>query len=326
MISIKFWGVRGSIPSPLSNKELHTKYGNVIKQARIHPEMDAEAIIASLPIWQQITYGGNTTCVSIEVGNTIICLDAGTGIRNFGNYLMPKMAVQKEVKVELFLSHVHWDHIQGIPFFAPLYIHKNIAKSALHFHGGSLWQRSLETCLQGQMDPPMFPVNFAEIGQLIDELTFESVYHMKQMLIGNEHVKVITGKLNHPNETYGYRFEVDGKIIAFTTDNEPFDPLHPDPRLLSLIKDADYWITDCQYFEHEYHGMGGIPKLGWGHSYPRAVVTAAKMAKVKQIVLTHLDPAHNDSAVYEVEQEATGLIGLDDIGCQTAWEGLEINL
>ena len=145
-------------------------------------------------------------------------------------------------------------------------------------------------------------------------------------------LQITFGKLNHPQETYGTRFVFpDGKDIAYTTDNEPFDPNIPDPRLLRLAKGADIWITDCQYEKDQYHGkFGGVPRHGWGHSYPEAVAATAVQAEVKTVVLFHHDPESSDEKIRSVQDQTQdlidGMMGGKGIKVIAAYEGLQLKL
>ncbi len=306
---IEFHGVRGSVPAPLTAKDLDEKFDKLY-QTHFH-NGGVERFADFLKRQKPLTYGGNTSCVSIRYDDVIIVCDAGTGLRSFGGSLMPEMFANKGVKVNFFLSHVHWDHIQGLPFFAPLYMNKHETGilNEFNFHGGVDWQGAAQECIQGQMDAPNFPVTWAEIAAMTEKITFNSLVHGKNIRLPRG-LNVRVGKLNHPQETYGFRFEsANGQVVVYTTDHEPWNPQYPDPRLLSLIKDADIWITDCQYTQNQYEGIeGGVPRHGWGHSYPEVIAAAADMGKVKTTVLFHHDPASSDERIKQVEKITSDLI------------------
>src|SRR3989344_671942 len=300
-MKIRLWGVRGSIASPLTPAQVEEK---IVCAVQIAPSQTLyldriRELVKSMPFYQRSTYGGNTSWVELLCSdNRRFILDMGTGLRGLGNSLMPEMFGNKGLEVTLFLSHVHWDHIQGLPFYAPLYINKETGiKNHWKFYGGNDWQRRAEVCLQGQMDPPNFPVSWPEIYKTTYKMEFAGVYDLMRFSQG--YMEVTSRKLNHPNETYGYRFldHKNNTVVAYTTDNEPFDPMEPDPRLLELAHQADVWITDCQYTKDQYNGkanVGGVPRHGWGHSYDIAVAKTAVMAKVKTVVLFHHDPVSDD--------------------------------
>ncbi len=336
---IKFWGVRGSVPSPLTLVQVEEKLRDVmlahserVIYGAIGPE-GVEEFLQELPFYKRGTYGGNTSCVEVMCcGDERLILDMGTGLRELGNSLMKEMFENMGIKVNFLLSHMHWDHIRGLPFYSPLYINRELGiENHWIFYGGTDWQRKAEICLQGQMDPPNFPVSWAEICKMTHRIEFNGIYD--KMQIGRLRSNFMTRKLNHPQETYGYRVVEHGSgvVLAYTTDNEPYDPLEPDPRLLELAQGADVWITDCQYTQDQYNGKenaGGVPRHGWGHSYDIAVAKTAVMAKVKTVVLFHHDPASDDKKIWEMEQKVKHLIR-EMGGASTviaAHEGLELNL
>ena len=330
----RFWGVRGSVASPLVAKQVQDKLFDAMNDydsmrlTSPNRSMNYEEFLKQRPFWKRGTYGGNTSCVEVECGGRRIVLDMGTGVRLLGNSLFPEMMKNKGIELSFLLSHVHWDHIQGLPFFGPLYMNKETGiRNSWSFYGGTDWMRQIEPCLRGQMDPPNFPVSWPEIIKNTHQLKSDDLYDMKSFNIGD--VLVRTRKLNHPQETYGWRIEYDHKVVVYTTDNEPFDPIFPDPKLLDLARDADLWVTDCQYTKDIYEGkVGGVPRHGWGHSYPEAVAQTAVMAGVKQVALFHHDPASSDEAIYNMEESVRKLI-LEKGGNSevvAAHEGLEIVL
>ena len=332
-VNIRFWGVRGSIPAPITAREvkakkiavLHKYLAALERGEKLSPEEFGDMNEAIAPS----TYGGNTSCVEVRFGDQIFVLDMGTGLRPLGNSLFGEMLRKKGLEITFFLSHVHWDHIQGLPFFGPLYMNKEVGvENKWNFYGGTNWQKTAETCLKGQMDPPTFPVSWIEIEKITESIAYDGMYDMKVVRTGD--VQVCFGKLNHPQETYGSRLVFpDGKVVAYTTDNEPNDPLSPDPRLKRLAMGADIWITDCQYTKPQYEGVeGGVPRHGWGHSYPEAVAKTAVEAEVKHVVLFHHDPSSSDERIKQIEQHTQKLIS--DMGGKSkvtaAWEGLELTV
>lgn len=332
-MKIRFWGVRGSVASPLANRELRGKFIKLLKeyQERGYPK-DIEDFINAPMRWHQfLTFGGNTSCVEVKHGDDRVVLDMGTGLREFGNHLFREMMEKKGLAITFLLSHVHWDHIQGLPFFGPLYINKETdILNSWSFYGGTNWQQSSEECMRGQMDPPNFPISWHEIERTTHKLHFEDVYDRRTFTVGR--LKISCRKLNHPQETYGWRLESldTGKVLTYTTDNEPYDPAHPDPRLLELAHEADIWITDCQYSQEVYNGhIGGVPRHGWGHSYPEAVAQAALTARVKAVVNFHHDPSATDENIDAMALETQTLIrkaGNKSTIVIPAYEGLELEV
>ncbi len=328
-IKVKFWGVRGSVPAPLTSADVEGKVREVLKEFHTSPSASlVDVAIDALKRCKPFTYGGNTSCVEVRDGAHIFVLDMGTGLRPFGNSLFPEIFKAKGIAVNFVTSHVHWDHIQGFPFFGPLYLNKEKGfKNSWHFFGGTQWQKTVETCLRGQMDPPTFPVSWKEIEQTTHQMTSKSV-HDGLVLRMKDGPAMVFGKLNHPQETYGIRLEFPGDaVIAYTTDNEPYDPTRPDPRLVALAQGADVWITDCQYTQDQYNGIeGGVPRHGWGHSYPEAIAATALQAKAKHVILFHHDPASSDEKITEMRAHTEKLIreGGGEQQVTAAWEGLEL--
>ena len=261
-LRLRFWGVRGSIPSP-------------------GPDTSR--------------YGGNTACVTLEFHSgephkspQLFILDAGTGIRALGMSLIKEKRLP--IDAHLFLSHTHWDHIQGFPFFAPAFIPGN----KIHVHGGVGSDAELATVLPGQMLHRYFPVSLSELGgEIVFEHTDGGTYD-----IAGAHIHV--EDLHHPGTTVGYRFTIGSRVIAYCTDTEPVDvapgldpttipDLPLDPAVLRLAQDADVFIHDAQYADAEYP-----PKVGWGHSPLSFVVRTALAARAKRLILFHHDPMRSD--------------------------------
>ena len=256
IFEVKFWGVRGSIAAPGA------------ETARV---------------------GGNTSSLEIRCGESRILLDAGTGLRRLGDSLL---AEKKPISATLLLSHFHWDHIQGLPFFVPAYV----PSTSLDIVGGNV-RSSLRDALVHQMTDPVFPVRFDELG---GKLTTRDVRYGDRFDIGDAHVRV--GKGNHPGGVLAYRIEHGGKSIVYATDTEHFACVDPDLR--AFAKGADIMIYDAQYTPEEYAGKIGRSRVGWGHSTFVAAAELAREADVGKLVLFHHDPQRTDAAVDEIEQRA----------------------
>jgi phosphoribosyl 1,2-cyclic phosphodiesterase len=254
---IKFWGVRGSIPCPGT---------------------------------ETVRYGGNTSCVEMQVGSERLIFDGGTGLRILGESLLGQMPL----KAHLFFTHSHWDHIQGFPFFSPAFIRGN------HFsiygapspNGSTIKQR-----LHDQMLHPNFPVPL-QIMQA--DLQFYDIEIGEVLTVGD--VTVQTGRLNHPGEAVGYRVNWRGGAAAYITDTEHF-PDRLDENVLRLVEGVDVLIVDATYTDDEYYNPKSS-KLGWGHSTWQEGIKVAKAGNVKQLVLFHHDPAHHDSVLDAIGEEA----------------------
>jgi phosphoribosyl 1,2-cyclic phosphodiesterase len=276
---ITFWGVRGSIPSP-------------------GPDT--------------VGVGGNTSCVEVRAGKAVLVFDGGTGLRLLGKRMLKEMPFT----AHLFFSHVHWDHIQGFPFFDPAFVPGNV----IHLYGGNNVSRTLEETLAGQMDHPSFPVHLTEMGA---EMVFHSVSGITPVEVdAGDGTKAVVRAApgNHPNGVWAYRVDHGGRSVVYATDTEHYAVV--DPKLSKLATGADVLIYDSQYTPEEYAGKNGMPKLGWGHSTFEEAVKLAKAANVKRLVLYHHDPMQNDAAVAEKERRARELFA----NCEAAREGLSIEL
>ena len=220
----KFWGVRGSIASPGPDTQ---------------------------------KYGGNTACVEVKAGKHIIILDGGTGLRRLGSQLMQEPSPKV---LHIFLSHLHWDHIQGIPFFIPAFIKGNHVR----FYGENKDTQSLKEILEAQMHSPNFPVPLSIMQAQIDFIEIKA----DQVFQFDDDVTVTTGQMNHPNGCLGIRVDYQGKSVVYTTDTEHDPQGTLDQNVLELAHQADALIYDSMYTEEEYHAG----KIGWGHStYTQAI-------------------------------------------------------
>src|SRR6266436_4355298 len=229
--TLTFWGVRGSIPAP----GLHT-----------------------------ITFGGNMSCVSVEYREHVIIFDAGTGLRQLGLALLARE--QPPITGSLFLTHTHWDHIQGLPFFTPAFTPEN------HFmiYGEARPRYSLVELMADQIQPPFFPVEI------------------------NPQIRVTAFRLTHPNAALGYVLQLAETRVAYVTDHDhPLEQLSP--AVLEAVRSVEVLIHDAQYSRDELqHG-----KQGWGHSAWEDVVRLAQEAQVHQLFLFHHDPAATDEHLNE---------------------------
>ncbi len=284
----KFWGVRGSVPTPGPST---------------------------------LFFGGNTPCVEVRADGEIIVLDAGTGIRPLGLALAKEFA-GAPAALTLLISHPHWDHIHGFPFFQPAYD----AKNKICVRGCADFQAGLEKALAGQMEAPYFPIAFAEMSAniVIEELTGA------EFSIGP--VKVGTHRANHPGVTMGFRLETSSGSIAYLPDNELYgqrrtahiaDAEGVDERLIEFARGADALIIDAHYDEDEYEAH-----VGWGHGCLTAVVELAIEAEVKRLFLFHHDPEHDDPFIHAMVGRARELAVSKEstLQIEAAREGDEVTL
>ncbi|MGB0683844.1 MAG: MBL fold metallo-hydrolase [Magnetovibrionaceae bacterium] len=269
---VKFWGVRGSI-------------------ACASPK--------------HMDYGGNTSCIGVTVGDRAIILDAGTGLRGLGQELLEREIMQ----AHLLLTHTHWDHINGFPFFAPAY---DPRRSFQIMAGHLIDKGGVREVMSTQMDNPMFPV---PLEAMQANLTFEDFRAGESFQLYPD-VLVRTAALNHPNDATGYRIEHMGKSVCYITDTEHV-PGSPDENILELIEGSDMVIYDCTYTEDEFPA-----KVGWGHSTWNEGMKLCRMANVKQLAIFHHEPDHDDDFMDKLAAEAKAAWE----GCFVCKEGMEVTL
>jgi phosphoribosyl 1,2-cyclic phosphodiesterase len=278
MIKVKFWGVRGSIPCPGP---------------------------------KTMKYGGNTACIELrfpEVNRHII-IDAGSGLRELANYMLAQDLPHGPIATEIYLSHTHWDHIMGFPFFVPVYIPGTTIKV---FGPVTYEEEPLEAVVGGQMKYRYFPVN---MGELASSIEYHRLKEEPQIDLGDG-IILSTAIINHPITALGYRFSFRDAVFCTAYDTEPFrnlfvtDPTDPsydelmasegeeaareqNEVLENFFKGADLLVHDAQYTRQEYENG----KIGWGHTPIEDAIAAARRANVKQLALFHHDPERSDDQI-----------------------------
>ncbi len=257
MFYIKFWGARGSIPVPGPST---------------------------------VKYGGNTSCIEVRAGAEILIFDAGTGLRLLGN----KLLLEMPIVARMFFTHLHWDHIQGFPFFAPAFIKGN----RFDLFGAKKLFRTLAETLEGQMNYPTFPVSLEDMASTIN---FHDLREKEAVACGD--AVISNTQLNHPGGIYAYRVDFGGHAVVIATDTEHYSCL--DQKLVSLAESADILIYDTMYTPEDYEGSLEVPsKTGWGHSTWREGVKIAKAAGVRKLILFHHNPDYDDEMIQSTETEA----------------------
>ena len=294
---VKFWGVRGSIPVPGA---------------------------------ATVRYGGNTSCVEVRADGEIIILDAGSGIRPLGIALEKEFG-DRPIQLALLITHSHWDHIQGLPFFQPAYNGKNQIR-VLGYEGA---RAGLGVILAGQMETPFFPINLSDMpGNIAIEDLKEMDFHIGK-------VRVAAKFLNHPGICAGYRLFTSTGSVAFLPDNEPYDLLKMQladredvsveagrayarverTKLVDFLSGCDLLLIDTQYTDEEYQ-----EHVGWGHGSLSSVVSLALDANVAKLLLFHHDPNHDDAMIDEMVDRARHLVveSGKHLEVEAAREGAEV--
>ena len=305
-MKVRFWGVRGSIPCPGPQTQ---------------------------------KYGGNSACIELRVGaeERLIIIDAGSGIRQLGNSIMQRDLPKGPIRTDIFLSHTHWDHIMGFPFFVPIYV----PGTKMRVYGPVTFEEEpLDNVVGGQMKYRYFPVN---MGELASDIEYIRIKEDPKMDLGGGLI-LATKLLNHPITALGYRFEFAGKSVCTCYDTEPFrnlfitDPAHPDYDELMAVEGeevaqeqnlaiekffagADLLIHDSQYTEQEYAG-----RKNWGHTSYEYAIAAANRAGVKKLALFHHDPDRTDSQIDEMVKTYCEDGRYGDTEIFFAREGMEIQL
>jgi phosphoribosyl 1,2-cyclic phosphodiesterase len=271
---IKFWGVRGSTPTPQADN---------------------------------LRYGGNTPCLEFRSdGGSLLIVDCGSGLRVLGKALAKEFS-GRPIRAHVLLTHYHWDHIQGLPFFEPLYNKAN----QFHFYSYRLPGASVEEALEGQMAYPYFPVDMTAMHAL---RTFTEI---EQGPIQLDDFSIRARRINHPQGCLTFRIENNGKVVHYATDHEPGEAAS-DQAVRELARGVDLLIYDSQYSWEQVRGA----KRGWGHSTWEEGVSVCQEAGVKELVLFHHDPDRNDDAVDELQRIARVRFP----NSRAAFEGMEIVL
>ncbi len=319
-IIVHFWGTRGSLSAPLGHAAIRAKIRQALLSACRHGLVDPEDIDGfidrELPFSVRGTFGGNTSCVEIGAGSDeyLLC-DLGTGVREFGNHILAEHGPGRPHCFNVFLSHVHWDHIMGFPFFAPAYI----AGNRIRIHG---CHKTLREAMLRQQSAPCFPVAFESLPATIEFVELEPDVEYR---IGG--FSVTPMRQFHEGESFGYRFARGGKTIVYSTDCEHkasvLDATYP---FVRFFQDADLLIFDAMYSLAEAVSV----KEDWGHSSNILAVELAQLARAKRLVLFHHEPAYDDASVERVLRETIRYeeISRDGHGVEviSAYDGLELTV
>ncbi len=323
MMRVHFWGTRGSLPVALTAADLRRKHLALLGAARgrsLESEAEREQLLAELPFAVAGTYGGHSSCVQIDPGGAdhFIC-DMGSGLRPFGQAAMAARAAAGGAPqtFHIFLSHLHWDHIMGLPFFVPAFIPGN----RVVIYGG---HRDVEAALRRQQLPPSFPVDF--------DVVFGAKMEFVHLEPGRVHdiagVRVRSMLQRHAGDSYGWRFEAGGRSVVYSTDSEhPLaDPEHT-ARFVDFFHDADLVIFDAMYSLADAISV----KADWGHSSNIVGVELCQLAAARRLCLFHHEPVFDDAAIAAVLAESQRLEEITRgvqprLEVSAAYDGMDIRL
>lgn len=322
---LKFWGTRGSIPAPISPDQVEKKIASALKAAGrqnidLTNSKALDEFIIALSLEEGSTIGGNTTCITLQLGDELIIFDAGSGIRELGDYLMSgndewvRQAGFRQGKghAYMFFTHTHWDHIQGFPFFKPFHVPGN-SFDIYHVHD------HVPHSLARQMEATFFPLQFDQIGA---SLNFYQLNESEQVEVAGAVISNI--ELKHPGKAYAYRVEADNAIAILATDGEYQSLDNTDTlKYRNFYANADVLIFDAMFSVRE-----SFVKEDWGHSSALIGADIATEAGVKQLLLFHHDPASTDAEILQILRETEEYVGRlgNSLEVEIAREGLELKI
>jgi len=319
MKRIRFWGTRGSLPVALTSAGVREKLVVALRAAsgrHFASDSEIDAFIESLGMPAAGTYGGHTSCVELETGGPdyVLC-DLGSGVRPFAQQAIARHGTASPQTYHIFMSHMHWDHIMGLPFFIPAYIPGN----RLRIYGG---HRELEAALRRQHGAPSFPVDFSALAAAIEFVHLEpGIDHQ----VAGMTVRLL--RQRHAGDSYGYRFSALGRSVVYTTDSEHklVDATETD-RFVNFFRDAELVIFDAMYSLADAVSV----KEDWGHSSNIVGVELCHLANARQLCLFHHEPALDDEAIARVLAETRRLEEITRTGqplaVSAAYDGMEIDL
>jgi phosphoribosyl 1,2-cyclic phosphodiesterase len=315
---VKLWGVRGSLPTPLPGDLIESKIRKALSLARpgdISSDDAIDSFVRSLPFSIRNTFGGNTTTIQVTTGGgDMIIIDCGSGLRMLGNELMKGEFGRGKGVANILLSHTHWDHIQGIPFFVPFYIKGN------RFNFYSVFP-DMKKRLDHQQVFSHFPVTFDYLQSTKEFFTIQA----EEELTLND-TRVINKAMPHPGGAYGYRIEDDGGVLVYTSDCEfNINEIDNIENYRGFFANADVAVFDTQYTFDE-----AINKFDFGHSSSAIAIDIASLFNVKRLILFHHEPNYDDDKLENMLFNARTYQSMNpkrstlrvDIAC----EGMEIDI
>ncbi|HOP64661.1 MAG TPA: MBL fold metallo-hydrolase [Spirochaetota bacterium] len=315
-MKVKLWGVRGSIPTPLSSDTIEQKLVKALTFARpgdISSEEAVKSFVDTLPLYIKGTYGGNTTCIEVLTDSgELIIIDCGSGLMHLGRTLMTGDFGKGTGVANIFLTHTHWDHIQGIPFFTPFYIKGN----RFNFYSP---MDDLKERIDYQQAETHFPVTFDNMQA---SKRFFKVNADEEFYIND--VKIYTKSMPHPGGAFGIRVEEGDKVFVYTSDCEfSINEIDNIQSYEPLFNSANVALFDAQYTFHE----SLIDKITWGHSSATIAIDIADKYDIQKLVLFHHDPTYDDEKLNSVISNARTYINVnkkirDDLEVELATEGM----
>ncbi|MGQ0622880.1 MAG: MBL fold metallo-hydrolase [Panacagrimonas sp.] len=324
-MKVRLWGTRGSLPVALTAPQVQAKIARAVLAAngqRFENLQEAEAFAARLPFAIGQTYGGSTSCVEIELSpptaasHEYVLCDLGSGVRKFGNAVLARHGATVPNTFHIFMSHLHWDHIMGFPFFTPAYIPGNTVR----IYG---CHDNLKESFTRQQDPPSFPVPLSYLRSNLEFVKLEP---------GQPHeiagLTVTARRQLHAGDSYGYRFERDGQTVVYSTDSEhKLDEPAEMEGFAYFFRDADLVIFDTMYSLADAISV----KEDWGHSSNMVAVELCQLAGAHHLVLFHHEPVFGDEQIATLEAETRRLEALTREGRRpltvtAAYDGLELDL
>jgi phosphoribosyl 1,2-cyclic phosphodiesterase len=317
VLKVKFWGVRGSVPTPLSTPELEGKIEVALLKAKpldLKTPAAVRRFVKGLSAAERGTYGGNTACVSVSDGTDTVVLDAGSGLRELGRDLAADRVSFKSRPLHVFISHFHWDHILGFPFFAPSFVPGN----QVTIYSPAFRAKKFFKIQHGD---PFFPVELEHLGAT---LRFRTIHAAQRRQIGAFQISAV--ELAHPGGGLGYRLDSpDGSLVYLTDTEIEQASLAQTRRYLQFVQGADMAIVDAQYSVLET-----VEKRTWGHSSVFRFIDLFREARLKTLVMFHYDPSNVDAEIDDLQARARRYLRTvhphPSFDVVAAMEGLELEV